>query len=218
MNKQKAITPDKASRALKHSVKLEINTMLIVEVLKVDVAKQRVDVQPVIKAMVKDSNGTRTINTVLGETIKVSDIILPPVKNVPICYARAGTAMITLPIKVGDTGMLIISQRDLSIWKEQGEFASQGLQSMFDINDGVYLPFVPNATNKISDYSIDCLEIRFGSDKISMKGDGKINITGELIVSGEVTGNGIKLSTHTHGAGSYTAGATAVSGASGVPS
>jgi hypothetical protein len=78
---------------------------------------------------------------------------------------------------------------------------------MFDINDGVYLPYVPNMVNKISDYDATALEIRAGSDKIKMAGDGKVLI------------NGIDFVTHVHSKGSYkdSLSAPLTSGVSGVP-
>lgn len=217
----KAYTPTQADTILEYNIKLEINTMIIVQVLAFYPSTQTVDVQPVIQGIVRDNNGTKTTTTVIGEEITVSDYTLPPVLGVPICYARAGQAMITIPIQVGDTGMLIISQRDLTNWKQNGGIATQGGNQLFDINDGVFVPFVPNMTNKISDYSASNLEIRFGNDKISMSGNGTIDITGNLTVSGTVTGTTdvvagtIAMKGHKHDKGTYSTQPT--SGLSGVP-
>jgi hypothetical protein len=182
---QKLYTQEKANASLAYSIMLNINTMLIVKVLKVYVDRQTVDVQPVIMGVIRDDNGAKTTTTPLGEDVRVSNIELPAILDVPICYHRAGTAMITLPIQVGDTGMLIIAQRDISNWKQNGGVVEQAQASLFDINDGVFVPFVPNQANKISDYSSTNLEIRFGDDKISMDGLGNINITATTV---KVTG------------------------------
>lgn len=190
----KSYTVSQANAILAHNIKLEINTMLMVSVLAVDVANQTVDVQPVIKSVVKDDNSSKIFTTIIGEDINVSDVTMPAIMGVPICYQRAGTAMITLPIQIGDTGMLICSQRDISLWKVNGGIAEQVENRMFDINDGVFLPFVANKTNKISDYSNSALEIRFGSDKISMDGEGKINVT----VGDDMYINGIGFLHHIH--------------------
>lgn len=205
MEKFKTYTQNQANEIFAHSIKLDINTMMLVEVVKVDYANQTVDVQPVIKAVVRDSSSNKIIRTVIGEDIKVKDVQMPVIQKVPLSYARAGTAMITMPIQVGDTGMLIISQRDISIWKQQGGIAEQskGAQ-MFDINDGVFLPFVANQTNKDTNYSENKLQIKFGNDIIEMGGDGKVKMNCSLDVTGTVTattdcvGGGVSLKGHTH--------------------
>lgn len=183
-NFTKDFTQARADALLKDSVLLEINTMLICEVLQFYPDTQTVDVQPVITAKIVNDNGVEIISR-LGEPVKVSEVLLPPLKGVPICYPRAGNFMITLPIAVGDTGMLIISSRDISAWKELGGQQAAGLD-LFNINDGVYLPYVAAKTTAISDYSANALEIRAGNDKISMAADGRVVI------------NGIDFMTHTH--------------------
>jgi len=201
----KSYTDGHAELALANSIKLEINTVMIVQVVKVDFSNQTVDVQPVVKGVVRDDTSNKTTTTVLGEEIRIRDIQLPVIQNIPLCYARAGTAMITMPIQVGDTGMLIVSQRDISIWKNQGGIAEQSNGSgLFDINDGVFLPFVANKTNKDANYSPDKLEIRYNANKISMDGAGKItmncdvDITGTLTATTDCVGGGVSLKGHTH--------------------
>lgn len=205
INNTKSYTTEQADNAFAVNLKLEINTMMLCEVVKVDFANQRVDVKPVIKAVVRDDKSSKIITSFIGEDVRVSDIEMPALMGVPLCYARAGSAMITMPISVGDTGMLIISQRDISLWKEQGGTAEQSIGSgLFDINDGVFLPFVANKTNKDANYSQDRLEIRYNDDKISMDGAGSIVMNCNVAVSGTLTatsdciGGGKSLKNHTH--------------------
>jgi hypothetical protein len=206
INYNKIDDEGRADAALANSIKLDINTMLIVQVLAFDAATQTVSVQPVIKTKVYDPTSTTIVYSRLGEPVPIKEIQLPPLKNVPICYPRAGTFMITLPITIGDTGMLIISQKDIALWKQQGGIQSEGELSLFDINDGVYLPYVPNMVNKISDYDATALEIRAGSDKIKMAGDGKVLI------------NGVDFVTHKHDKGTYVlSSGSIVSGTTGAP-
>jgi hypothetical protein len=186
INFNKISDEGRADAALANSIKTDINTMLIVKVLSFDATTQTVSVQPVITAKIYDPTSKTIVYNRLGEPIPVTEVLLPPLKNVPISYPRAGNFMITLPITVGDTGMLIISQNDIALWKQQGGTQATGSMEIFNINDGVYLPYVPNMVNKISDYDATALEIRAGSDKIKMAGDGKVYI------------NTIEFLTHTH--------------------
>lgn len=206
----KIYTMSKADQALMHYLKLSMHTMMIVRVVAVNATAQTVDVVPSIMAVVRDVNGTKKTISSLGEEIRVSDVELPAIKNVPISFPRAGNFSITLPITVGDEGMLIVSERDLSLWKNQGAPAPQGQASMFNFNDGVYLPGVPNSTTKISNYSTSNLELRAGSDKISMDGAGNINITGKLTVSGHVVSGTKDLTTHVHSVSGVSPGGSTV--------
>ena len=176
----------KAINTFIENLKTQMHTNILVQVVKVDLANQRVDVRPVIYEKVRDENSSQTIINNLGEEVPVSDFQIPDITNVPIRVYRAGQFSITIPVAVGDTGTLIISERDISVWKDKGGFQPQGELRKFDLNDGIYDPFVPNATNKDTSYATDALEIKAGSDKIRMKGDGTILI------------NGIDFMKHTH--------------------
>lgn len=207
---QRVGTRSKAMQAFIEGLKKEMHTNILVKVVRVDLANQRVDVQPVIYAKVRDVNSQSTVINALGEEVPVIDVALPVIQNCPIKVYRGGGARINIPIAVNDTGMLLVSERDISIWKEKGDMQPQGELRKFDLNDGVYDPFVPNAQNKDTSYATDALEIIMGNDKISMKGDG------------EIWFNSIGFFIHTHPAGSLEGtkdapGDVSISGNTGAP-
>lgn len=199
----------KAVNTLIEKALLNINTMMIVKVLEFDAATQTVSVQPVIMGKERDETSEAFTYNRLGENIPYVDVELPPLRGVPVCHPRSGNFMVTLPVQVGDTGMLIISQRDISLWKQLGGTQPQGEVSVFDINDGVFLPFVPNAMNKISNYNSNALELRAGNDKMTMDGSGKITTNCDIVV------NGISVVNHVH---KVTVPSTPYSGNSDKPS
>lgn len=207
---EKIYTLNHALSAYTDNVLKSINTMMIVKVLKFDASKQTVDVKPCIMGIEKNDTSNVSMITRTGEEVYITHHELPSILNVPICHPRSGQYMITLPIEVGDTGMLIVSQRDLTNWKNKGGIQQQAELSIFDMNDGIFLPFVPNQANIISDYNSSALEIRAKNDKISMDGSGTLNITGNVHIVGDVTvtktltattdvvGGGKSLKSHTH--------------------
>jgi len=179
--------------------------MILGKVTKVYYDTQRVDVQPCITVKIRDDNSKNKMYTRTGEYIGVKEIAMPEILNVPFMYLKSGTFSITIPIAVGTTGILIISQQDISVWKDTGGTGVAGKDiSLFDLNNAVFIAGVPDAISALSDYSSSALELRAGNDKISMDGSGTINITGNLTVSGTVTGTtevkaGTKsLKAHTH--------------------
>jgi len=195
-----------------NNIKKSLNTMIPCVVVKFYPSTQTVDIIPGIKAVIKDDDGEAIID-MDGKKSFVKHVDLPIIQDVPIQHLRAGNYMITIPIQEGDTGMAIFSQRDISKWKKEGGISEQTSLRVLDINDAVYSPFVPNRENKINDYNPNALEIRAGSDKISMDGSG-ISITGNLTVSGSVTSSGdmvaggTSLQTHKHSGGTMPDGNT----------
>lgn len=175
------------------AVKSDINTMLIVKVVKVNIALQRVDVKPCLTVKVASQTSKIKVYTRSGKLTPVEELEMPTILDVPICYPRAGNFMITLPIKVGDTGMLLVSQQDITQWKEKGGsgVAQQDIE-LFDINNSVYLPFIASKPDAISDYNANALELRAGDDKLTMAGDGKIVANCDIIAKGK------SLYSHTH--------------------
>lgn len=219
------ITDNSLNEQLADNIKSSINTMIICKVIKFYKATQTVDLQPVITKKIIDSNSKTIEYSRLGEPLRITEVEQAPILGVPLCYPRSGQYMITLPIQVDDTGMLIVAQRDITNWKQKGGVQKAALNNLFDLNSAVFLPFVPNKVNNIADYNDAALEIRANSTKISMDGSkiditGDVNITGTLTATVDVVGSGKSLKNHTHPAqGSLKDGNNLnVSGSTGSPS
>lgn len=160
----------------------EMNTALPATVLAFDATKQQVTVQPTIKAVVKDDTSQEKIFNRLGNKIGVKHVEMPAIEGVPVQYMRAGTFSITVPITVGDTGLLVFTQRSISRWIKEGGIAKQEDLNLFAYSNAIFLPFVPSEINADASYSSTALEIKAGSDKISLDGS-NVSIT----TSGNVT-------------------------------
>lgn len=176
---------------------LNINTMMLGQVVSFDPATQLAVVQPSIMMILPSPNGTETIFDRLQNKVTIQHLPMAPIQDVPVQYMRSGDFAITMPIAVGTTGMLIFCQRDISLWMKNGGVAQQGQLNRFDINDAVFIPGVFNNVNKLADYNPNALEIRAGSDKISMDGSnivitsgGNVNVTGDQV---NVTGSTVNV-------------------------
>lgn len=154
----------------------QVRIALPCKVLSFDAKKQRVVVQPSILAVIRDDESQEKMINRLGEKIGVRHIEMPVIENVPVSYLRAGNYSITIPIQAGDTGTLLFSSRSFERWKTEGGIARQEDLNLFEYKNTIYLPFIANDINALSDYSSSALEIRAGNDKISMDGV-NINIT-----------------------------------------
>lgn len=183
----KITSDDKTDSVLADYIKSQIRTFIIVRVTKIYASTQRVDVQPCITVKIEDKTSNTKIYTRTGKKVGVSELEMPEILDVPISYMRTGNFMITLPIAIGTYGKLLFSNQDLSEWKVRGGTGvEQKDLSQFNINNCVFEPYIASTPDVVADYNADALEIRAGSDKIVMAGNGQVLI------------NSIDFLTHTH--------------------
>lgn len=162
----------------------------------VDLAAMTITAQPAIQGVIRDFDGSeRFIN-------------LPLLLDVPICYPSAGGFSLTLPIAQGDEVLVVFSSRCIDSWWQQGGIGMPMEARMHDLSDGFAIPGPKSQPNVIGGISADNAQLRSddGSVYIEITPDGKINlvapsgvkVTGDVVVTGEVTANGIPLSIHVH--------------------
>ncbi len=140
-----------------------------------------------------------------------------PIVNIPVLTLQGGGIFLSFPLKQGDTGWLVACDRDISIFKQKLEESSPNSYRKHCFNDAF---FIPDRINSLSvgeeDDGALIISTQSGSAKLSLKDSGisivgDTVISGNLNVSGDVTGAGISLSTHIH------SGVEPGSGNTGVP-
>lgn len=177
-----------------------------------------VDIQP----MVQQVDGA-------GKTVN-----LPPIYHVPYLRLQGGTNAVILDPQVGDIGIAIMGDRDLSSVKSTKGIAPPGSARRNSLADALYLGGilngVPQQYVQFNSSGITVLSPNFVTVKApNMKLDGVVEVTGAttfdstvhvkgaqtndstITATGEVTGNNVKLSTHPH------SGVTSGSSSSGPP-
>lgn len=177
----------------------DVMTCLPAKVIRKYEGEARVDVSPAIDLIWED-----------GETAKRSDIY-----GVPLLYSRSATSQIYFPVKVGDSVLLIFSQRGLDNYKQNGSSTPHSLR-MFNVNDAIAIPTVLQFDKPLDIADENNLVIQHNISKanqstIRMKEDGGVDIlcpNGALniqaasinIVSTSPTViDGVIVKTHVHG-------------------
>lgn len=191
------------SELLRHfanNLKNEIRTCMPAEVESFDPVKLTVNVKPLIQG-IKVGN-TRQVKLETGEMVVVDDYSIPSILNVPVQIISFGNGRITFPIKKGLQGILSICDRDIRLFKESQAESAQGSLRRFNMNDAVFLPYLPKRA-ELTDYNNEAIEIKYGAKLIQVNSEGinmtgNVNITGNLIVSGEATISEIPFTAHTH--------------------
>lgn len=137
--------------------------------------------------------------------------------NVPIVRPETQRAYIFLGIKEGDRGLCRFFDRSTEGYL-RSDFDYNSDSRQHNINDRCFeLGFIPNKEAFVYPTNADIeiglkngtVKMSFTESGIAILGD--VTITGNLTVSGEVTGNSIPLSTHKH------TGVQTGSGTSGLP-
>lgn len=136
--------------------------------------------------------------------------------HLPYFRLQGGSNAIIIDPQVGDIGICMIAERDISKVKSTKDAANPGSNRRYSISDGLYVGGVLNGTP--TQY------IQFGSGSITVHSpsvvnidaptinlNGVVNATSTITATGDVSGSGVSLSTHKH------SGVTTGSGHTGVP-
>ena len=172
-------------------------------------ATGRVDLQPIVQ----QTDGAGNV------------IDLPTLYDVPYCRYQGGTDAVILDPKVGDVGVVIFGDRDLSSAIAAKDKSPPGSNRRNSLADALYLGSLLNgvptqwvrfSTAGIEVHSptkviVTAPEIDYTADSQvnitapNIKLDGAVHVTGAqtndsgITASGDVTGSGTSLHTHKHG-------------------
>lgn len=141
-----------------------VHTAMPVEVQAYYSSKKQVDVHPLIKIAFQGKD----------------EITCPVISSVPIMYPGSSDAVIQFPLKKGDSGLLICSERSMENWlASSGGEASPGDPRRFSLTDSVFLPglFPFASPGKVGQNSAG-LEIVYKGYEIQIDDNGNVNFGG----------------------------------------
>lgn len=153
--------------------------------------------------------------------------VLPPVSIPKLRWFRYqhGTAAVICDPKVGDIGLAVFAQQDVSTLNGENTPKQPGSFRSFDMSDGFYIGGfwggapttfvrveddgnitikstqtvkVETQTVEVSAQTINMTAQSFTVTAPNIKLDGNVNNTLGMVSDGEISGNGIKLSDHVH--------------------
>ena len=190
-----------------NDLKREINVQKPCKVVAVDYVSNSVDVK--ILDLDVDGNGAR--------------VEYPIIPDVPIRQPlTSGSAFIILPVQIGDIGTIEFFDSSVDDIITQDEYSYTLEEEWHSLSDGLFTngfmpkskvipidytkPLTIGLKNLLFSLTVDSLgNLNILAPIISMTATTAINmtapivnLTGAINVTGEVTGSGIDLSTHTH--------------------
>lgn len=126
----------------------DLRVAIPARVERYDASKQVIDASPQVKELYEDAEGEQV------------PLQLPVICDVPLVFPGAGGFHITFPVAVGDTVLLVFSDRSIDAWKSEG-----GVTSPVDhgrrhhITDAVAIPGLHHGKAPISNPSTSVIEI-----------------------------------------------------------
>lgn len=137
-----------------------IHTALPAKVLSYDKTKKVCSVKPLLKKELES-----------GVFVEY-----PVIDNVPVMFQQTTKAIISLPIKVNDTVLLIFSERSIDDWKTKGGIVEPEDPRKFDISDAIAIPgLFPKSQGVAADEDDILIEHTAGNVKIKSSGDVILN-------------------------------------------
>lgn len=116
----------------------------------------------------------------------------PPVIFVPVHFS-GGDYLLETQIDVGTEGVLIVSQRCIDSWVDQGGVAPLAVKRFHNIDDSVFIPGFRSQPNKIPSFENNGIRLRnkAGDKYIWLKNDGTAEITVDtLTINGQISHTG----------------------------
>lgn len=151
------IKDDKSQFGLAQRMINQLRVAFIARVTKWDPVKQTIDADPVVTEPTYTPDG------------KVSNILWPSVKDVPVCTFGFGAWYLTMPIKVGCTVLIVCTDLGLRDWYKRDQSANNPERDYHSLNNAVAIVGINSSLKSIPDYFTSGPEIRNIDGKLSIQ-------------------------------------------------
>lgn len=126
----------------------------------------------------------------------------PSISGVPVVFPQSANVTIAFPIKAGDGCLLVFGEKSLDYWLYGKETDTE---LSFDLSNAVAIPSLKNTGSPVMQKacSENAVVLQSGGATLTVKSgevviDGNLTVNGKIDATGDVTGSGISLATHTH--------------------
>ena len=185
-------------KILKRDILISLNVCLPATVVEYDNTNNTATLQPAIQAVLSD-------NSFMDQ---------PQIFDVPVLELGGNGLSVKIPLKAGDTGIVIFCDRDITLFKQEKKNTQPNTLRKHDLADGIFIPMKfgnAGSSNIIIQNNDGSTKFEVTSSGINIKGnvtiDGDISTTGTVSATGaissaeEVTAKTINLTTHVHTGG-----------------
>lgn len=111
---------------------------------------------------------TATVNLNVKLLVAGSVKEYPLLVDVPVFVLGGGDRVVTVPIRKGDTCLVLFNDRDMDNWFATGAPAIPSSRRLHDLSDGLALVGFRSVANPVANYSTQDIEVRNGQSKIAV--------------------------------------------------
>lgn len=129
-------------------------------VTKVNFSQMTVEAQPAIQALQRFPTGEQKF------------VSLPLLLDCPIVFPSGGGYTLTMPVAVGDEGLVVFASRCIDSWWQSGGIQQQAELRMHDLSDGFFLPGVFSQPRVIGSISTSKAQLRSNDGETFVEVDG----------------------------------------------
>ena len=126
---------------------------------------------------------TASVRIAMLRTIGTEQVPYPVLTDCPVAFPSGGTAAITFPLTKGDPCLVVFNDRDIDNWFVSGATTASNTPRTHSLSDGVVLPGVRNASNKL-DASGNSLKLVFGDNYVDIGAGVTIHGSTSFVVLG----------------------------------
>lgn len=138
--------------------------------------------------------------------VQADGVVMPHNKiyNLPYFRLQGGVNAVVIDPVVGDIGMAIFADRDISVVKETRQAGAPGSKRRNHFSDGLYVGGFLNGTPSQYLWFKNGGIVIHSPSKVTIEAPevelvGNLSVSGDVTAIGEVMGKGIPLSDHEHG-------------------
>lgn len=181
---------------VKKNIFINLNVCLPATVISYDSSKNEVDLQPAIQEVLTNNKF----------------LTLPQLFEIPVLELGGNDLSIKIPLKAGDTGIVIFCDRDITLFKQEKKNTQPNTLRKHDLADGIFIPmrFGNSGSSSILIQSND------GATQFEVTSSG-INVKGNITVDGEITATDVKTTTNVSLKNHIHSGGTGQGGNTGTP-
>jgi hypothetical protein len=164
--------PETAMRYALQGLQSQMWTAFPAIVQSVNLTAMTVECAPAIKGVVTSQNGAQNF------------VNMPVLVDCPITFPSAGGFIITFPIKAGDEVLVVIANRCIDAWWQNGGIQNPMELRMHDLSDGFVIPGPRSQPNVAPSISSTDLQIRnnAGTTFVSIGASGKIGFQNSTVI------------------------------------
>ncbi len=116
-----------------------------------------------------------------GEQLQLTPLTIdyPVLVDCPVFVYGGGGRVLTIPVKEGDSCLVLFNDRDIGSWFSTGSASKPETLRTHSLADGLVLVGFRNLQNPVEDFSEDAVELRNDDEGSKISLDDKVGISNE---------------------------------------